>query len=79
VQHEGSSAFLRSCLRRAGDQVFRLVASTIGSTAVVAGSYVAKKILETIPEPTSVHDTSPPGPPNRAPADKSDPGARRAA
>ena len=57
-----------------------LTAQTLGTGAVMAGSYLAKKILETLPEPTSVHDTPPrsTGAP-AAPVEKPHPGSQRAA
>jgi hypothetical protein len=58
VQHDGNLDVLR-VLRNAAQQVRQLTAQTLGTTAVMAGSFLAKKILETIPEPTSVHDTMP--------------------
>lgn len=77
MQHQGSSDFFGS-LRKAAEQLRVLTAQTLGTGAVMAGSYLAKKILETLPEPPSVHDTPPSAAPS-APVDKPHPGSQRAA
>ena len=78
VQHQGNADFFSS-LRKAAQQVRMLTAQTLGTGAVMAGSYLAKKILETLPEPTSVHDTPPSSSTPHAPVDKHHPGSQRAA
>jgi hypothetical protein len=71
VQHQGNSD-LFGTLRKAAEQLRALTAQTVGMGAVMAGSYIAKKILETLPEPSSVHDAAPTAraPEAPAPADK---------
>jgi hypothetical protein len=78
VQDQGKSDFFSS-LRKAAQQVGMLTAQTLGTGAVMAGSYLAKKILESVPEPTSVHDTPPSDKAPDAPAAKPHSGSQRAA
>jgi hypothetical protein len=77
VQHKGNEDLFET-LRKAAQQVRMLTAQTIGTGAVMAGSYIAKKILETLPEPSS--DLPPAPRSTEAPADKHHhPGSKRAA
>jgi len=78
VQHQGKED-LFSTLRKAAEEVRRLTAQTLGTGAVMAGSYLAKKILETLPEPTSVHDTAPSARSTDVPPATPHPGSQRAA
>jgi hypothetical protein len=38
-------------MRRAAAEMRKLAVEVVGTTMVVAGSYLAKKILESVPEP----------------------------
>ncbi len=66
MQHQGN-ADLFGTLRKAVEQLRMLTAVTLGTGAVMAGSYIAKKILETLPESTSVVDAPPAAQASEAP------------
>jgi hypothetical protein len=65
VQHQGDSEFVQA-LRRAAHGVRMLAAHTIGTTCIVAGSYLAKKLVENLPDGTAPESSSPPPSPSAA-------------
>jgi hypothetical protein len=75
VQHKGNEDLFET-LRKAAQQVRMLTAQTIGTGAVMAGSYIAKKILETLPEQSN---DMPAMRTSEAPADKAHAHPKRAA
>ena len=78
MQYEGNWNFLIG-LRKAAREVLLATAQRLGTGVVMAGSYLAKKILESLPEPTSVHDTPPSNGSPHVPAHRPHTGSRRAA
>lgn len=73
MQHQGDSEIVRA-LRRAAHGVRMLAAHTIGTTCIVAGSYLAKKLVDNPPDGPAPEATSPTPPsaqPHPAPDSKS--------